>query len=302
MRSNTASFHPGQVRRVPRDRATTRSRPGVPQPHGWVDDLLDSPERLRLLEGYLQEPIGPLLGFGFFGCAFLLKPPWVLKLTSDVSEAAVWDFVMRLREEGAALPGLAAVRSLAQVTPDVDIHPAWRLEGLEEQDVRRPLFAVVREAMHPILQGISVREFTDATIRRLGPAATDHVERLLFDYRQAAQNLLQGKGHASVLTSQLNVIEAEGRLQPLAADLFTAMRELRLDHGVVLADVHPGNVGWRVYAKELGLPEGLCCYDPGLSRVPGGVEGLARTPIVRTNGRRDRRWTRTRASLKLGVV
>ena len=294
-----------------REDPLSRARPGPParepgQPHVWLDELLDRPHRRARIEDYLGESLGPLLGCGYFGCAFLLEPPWVAKFTTDASEAATWDLLLELAGEGVDLPGMTRARSVTRVLPDVDV-----AKGMGDE--RRPLFVVVREAMRPFVDVLShahkLKEFSAATLEHLSAGQAEYVEGLLMDYREIAGAALNPipfpTPEAEVVWLQkLDLVESEGMRQGAAGCLFDSLSDLRVLYDVLLADVHAANVGWRAHL-EIGAHSGedcLACYDPGLSTLPGGpASRVPRMGTLRTNPRRGA-WRRTEASVELGVV
>jgi hypothetical protein len=122
---------------------------------GFLESNLDRFQRT------IDVPIGKLLGCGRFGCVFESDPPWVVKLTRDVSEGPVWSYMASLLEPDEDFPELAVqlpsflvVRDVVRITPDVVFN------GNVE-----PVFGIVREEAVPVFVPFEVRNpFDDSVV------------------------------------------------------------------------------------------------------------------------------------------
>ena len=247
----------------------------------WNDELLE--DHQPSIERAIGMKVDQRLGCGAWGCVYETDAPWVIKFTLDPPEPHVWTIVMEVvRGDRRAQEGVVRVRSLYQLEPPLD------LDG-EDWTV----FAIVREAVHPVFQ--RGRKVTDVTVRKLGLPVEDfvysmpgeHVEVQRWDPRRTRLSAPSLAVHMSGLddgvresvrdfefTMQL-LGQYKGEARNLAFNpdyppehMDLILHELdRLGHGhglaqtlgalgrrsVWLADLHRLNIGWRARRRAPGF-------------------------------------------------
>ena len=127
----------------------------------WNDDLLD--DHHPFIERAIGMKIDRRLGCGAWGCVYETDAPWVVKFTLDPPEPHVWALVMDVvRGSQSAQAGVVRVRNLYQLEPPIEIdYENWTV------------FAVVREAVHPVFK--RGRKLTDFTVAKVGLPEEDFV-------------------------------------------------------------------------------------------------------------------------------
>jgi hypothetical protein len=231
---------------------------------GWAKTVLSRRERI---EEALDLPLGQPLGCGHFGCVFDSTAPWVVKLTRDPTEGAIWQ-KLRLwaMETSYGTDGIARVKDIVRLRPDLKF-------GRREW----PIHAIVREAALPLYDGYS---YSAETIARLGERSSPAYQGNLRELHQLEAAL----GRFKVLAQEWHKLKARKRQLPFALgrveeDLSNATNGMYglyggsigetlgqlLADGIVLRDVHRGNIGWRVHERiddEEANPS-LIIFDPG---------------------------------------
>ena len=122
----------------------------------WLNDLL---EHREAAERAIGAPLGKILGCGHFGCAFASTEPWAVKLTVDPNEAPMWAFIgetLALDPTGQAAAGFTRVKDIVHLLP-----------GAGRGQRKKPLYAIVREQIHPVFENNPPNHLTDYTVRRL---------------------------------------------------------------------------------------------------------------------------------------
>lgn len=228
-----------------------------------------------------------VLGQGAFGTVLGgEKGPWVAKLTYDPDEVPMW---MELAETGTK--GFAALHKIEQLAPSVAI--------------------IVREQIMPVIDdvgtGAYLNGFSIDLVDEDIPDPTRHLDLRMLAvidakpardlyiamhfaniYFLAARVLHQMKrgddlGHVPEEWRDLDFTKeklkiAIERLQEtkVGKQLGLTLQAL-LERGIVLFDLHDGNIGWRIERKSNDLPDGLAgrqkpylvVFDPG--HTPTGV-------------------------------
>lgn len=213
---------------------------------------------------------GEELGCGHYGCVLTVNHPGVvLKLTTDPSEAQFITESMKLGE-----PPTGIVRYL-QILPLEDSHKnrpvfaIWReaaygvgtqmdeatysyLERMDAYDQR-----LARESKRRLEQWLYTASDVRATIQRGGPqmlAATrlnrdwawDQFEWDVFDkvyaLKTARTNKFRGPQRVAYGLRALQVVAEMGENEAFMPEVFGALG-FYLDRGLLLADVHWGNIG-----------------------------------------------------------
>jgi hypothetical protein len=121
----------------------------------WVQDLL---AKQPAVEQAIGAPLGKMLGCGYFGCVFDSTDPWVVKLTVDPQEGPMWAVIMELieKEGGLGQAGFTRIKEIVRLKP-----------GAGRGKRKKALYAIVREAVHPVFESAPPNVITDYTLRRL---------------------------------------------------------------------------------------------------------------------------------------
>jgi hypothetical protein len=267
----------------------------------WVQELLKD---RAAVEHAIREPIGQMLGCGYFGCAFDSRDPWVVKLTIDPQEGPMWAVIMDiLREEGGrGQSGFTRVKEVVRLRP-----------GVGTGKRKKALYAVVREEVQPIFESKPPNSLTDYSVRRLELDPDDKqinptiIAKQAPDLDRFSADLVDTRGipaaSAERIAAQLrdfwnamramfvyDTAVAKNRKRRLSKkDMAAQIRQalalckgevgrglgdglaVLLDHGVVLHDLHVLNVGWRIFADIEGWPRldrGIAVFDPGFTPTP----------------------------------
>lgn len=198
--------------------ARTRTSPGMPR--DWIEGYLlahgaDIAERATMAGDRIR-----ILGCGIWGCVFPLAERWVMKLTIDPDEAPLVNRVIDLRAEGETLEGVVFYRRRPWRAPPVSIRGReWQVYAIERENVR-----MLGDAELNRLHG-SARTFSE--IRR---AAEDfHSAR---DSRDREHARRQYAGLVATISRDMK-----------HGELVQRTMERLLRDGIVLADVHYGNLG-----------------------------------------------------------
>lgn len=217
-------------------------------------------ERARLSRA-LGMPVGPRLGYGSFGAVFPTEPPWIIKVTVDEAEAHTWAEWQKLdRAEYPALPVVQRVHRLV-----------WRETIGGETWVKVPdtgTWVIVREEAKSSLTESSAEKdlwnrygSTFAAVKAAGRVAYNEADYRSEWYRETIEHLLE--------SSELN---RDHEVFLLAATLLRFASE-----GKVFPDLHPRNLGFRLFA-ELG-PPCLMIIDPSVGPGRGRIgEDLVANP------------------------
>jgi len=245
---------------------------------GWIKKIL-APHRIAKIQDLIGYPIGERLGCGHFGCVYQLKEPWVLKITRDPTEGAVWDKIQKYLDEGGyGASGLVRIKKIIRLYPDI----SWRGKTW-------PVHLIVREGVVPFMGehyipglGFGVSSFTESRLRGIRKEAEANelsaVVRGLVLYREAATEWHK----AAALKREYN---RRSRQEAAETKMMDAINELYGpsgcplgetlaglgDAGIYLKDVHLGNIGWRVHPEIDGdeLHAGLVIFDPGHTPTEG---------------------------------
>jgi hypothetical protein len=178
------------------------------------------------------------LGCGGYGCAYATNDKrWIIKISTDATEAALVKSVMDMRMEQSGGDGTGPSKALPGVV---------FFEGIWMRPDRRghTVFVFVRENVQP---------FQDVDVLNLdwfGHSGEEH-PRITKDYGTTALNLAveyatdfydAGNNEAKAsdaISNYLKWMEVISQEMPLVAEVM----EDFLSHGVVLRDVHDRNVG-----------------------------------------------------------
>lgn len=270
-------------------------------------------ERREVFERVTGWDLGPRLGCGFWGCAFATSAPWVVKVTRDATEGPIWAFI---RESYEARPdemaGFPRVDDVMRLRPDVSV----AIEALgEEASEPSPVYAVRREAIDPMFTLTTRRDalrMTQRTADELGLMAPMSYEDMkmdrrpaLVEFKQAIKHLLAYKARSREIQGEeimsrpdrmvIRELESETlkhlavlAQHPLFSDLAASLYGMA-GLGVYFADLHPGNIGWRIHADIEGdvRPLTAVVTDPGVASTPYDVS--VREALLRN---RSRRWPR----------
>lgn len=269
----------------------------------WVKELLNKHDALERAVGV---PIGEMLGCGAFGCAFTSEKPWVVKLTTDATEARMWEYIVNLiAKEGFfdGQAGFSRVRAVYRLRPGVG------------KTGKRTVYAVIREEVAPMFESENPWRVTRATLLKLGldPDSADRtltydaILRTEPDLADLLHALVNERGMGRPRADEVveNVAdfwmtvqalaryrnaELEHRAQRLsevgmlerARSLVLLMRGwvggglgeslgMLLRYNQVLRDAHALNIGWRVHEEIAGMGReegGLVMFDPGFTPTP----------------------------------
>lgn len=268
---------------------------------GWLKIVLQSRPKLEaFVSEILGHPaqLGAVLGCGHWGCVLAVPgTPWVVKISRDPTEGAMWSAIQRLQAEAPnQMQGLARVRAVAQAGI-----VAWR-RGTH------PVYVIVREDVLPFAGDVLAPAEIRYLVSSISPATVSQITKdpnpayvarslattasLLTKFKSWATKFhmkrprrlagrdifgLPSPPHPSRERSIEEFWNIAGELQsePMGyqiGETFSAL--LDLDPPVVLRDVHLGNVGWRVHARLPGFKDeastqGLVIYDPGHTPTKG---------------------------------
>lgn len=221
-------------------------------------------------------PLGQLLGCGHWGCVFESTSPWVVKFTRDPTEGPIW---AKLRaweaETDYATDGIVRIKDIVRLYPDIKF-------GRREW----PIHAIVREEVAPVFS--SEGTWTPYTAERLGssqfprcPTLPPLQKSLRSEFLQTLQGLQLFRDHAAswhrvkaykrpeprkleyfeeLMTRATNYMTG-----PIGGRLGETLNQLVVD-GIVLRDVHHGNIGWRVKdpsASDDDTEHCIVIFDPG---------------------------------------
>jgi hypothetical protein len=211
------------------------------------------------------DPHRDILGTGFWGIAYKLTERVTLKLTLDQAEAAMWRAVWltpTLRNH----PGVAYILNEGFV-PHADVAIGANVSNMAPGAYK--VFAIIREAILPFpkdrkrLKGrerAHAADLLEQTRETAEDAVDDLVDRAyegnaLKDYREAISALEEGPHAVRAVGAFMRVALAVSSVQ------------------AVLADTHPGNVGWPVVdmSKQGPAPvdyTALKVFDLGVSQLP----------------------------------
>lgn len=266
-----------------------------PRVKGWVKTLLENQQMLEKASGGWK--LGTVLGCGHWGCVVdLLDSPWVLKLTVDPTEAHIWSKIVHLTEEERyGDDGFPRIKKIFKLEPGIPygaFQPTAR--GLKQRT--RTAYGIVREKVAPVFntsgwqaattpftaQVLGVQDrlgagTTESTLREEARRVKNHklddflmsLEALV-KYRDLA-NQYHGRGpyvryaedyRQEVLQRISRVLD---RMSGATGGPLGESLQMLASNGVVLADVHYGNIGWR-FLPEVEGEEGYTClvvFDPG---------------------------------------
>lgn len=232
-----------------------------------ITDLLDHHCFKKLAEHYraqIEEAIGltfgkKSLGGGVFGCAFKTSDrAKALKLTFDNTEAANAAF-LRERQEVSRDDAFRAGFSVVYGVWQFDLTPQDRRELLPaEIGAVHDVFAVLREEVEPL--STSPRRTTDLMLdvehdmeafMQAAIRGGEYMQLTSDDNDPRPQDLKRAK----VVAEEIKAILTRGAraLRAAAAATYAFFEET----GVVLADIHAGNVGFRRHrgARDPSDPE-----------------------------------------------
>lgn len=278
--------------------------PGASAP-GGLGEYVN--ERRPRFERALGWPFGKRLGCGHFGCVFKSSGPWVVKVTSDPEEGNVWAFVKELYDDrrlSRSMSGVCRVDDVVRVRPDVGVRGDYGAVNLA------PVHAIRREEAEPLfyedagifrISETTSRLLADRTDVSIGFLPTSRMKD--FIGLQTFVAALKHLDDYDALTldafsdlRQGNRIEPSTRERMLTAARLVASEPLLHDLGVTLettlteadfffADVHKGNLGWRVHRSIQGdkRPLTAVILDAGTARTPYAPE-IRETEIAANRG------------------
>lgn len=258
-----------------------------PRVKGWVKTLLENQLALEKASGGWR--LGTVLGCGHWGCVVdLLDSPWVLKLTVDPTEAHVWSKIVHLTEEERyGDDGFPRIKKIFKLEPGIPYGSQGR---------KRTAYGIVREKVAPVFNtsgwqavttpftsqvlGVQERLGAGVTESTLGEEARRTKNYKLDDFLMSLEALhkyrdladqYHGRGpyvryaedyRQEVLQRISRVLD---RMSGAAGGPLGESLNMLAANGVVLADVHMGNIGWR-FLPEVEGEEGYTClviFDPG---------------------------------------
>lgn len=230
-----------QVRFMP------ESKSGVRVP-GWLKEYVRHYGE-ALINALDVDPNGKILGCGFWGCVMPTNNPnWVVKLTVDPTEAGLIKRIMKIREEstGGADPSLSGIvlyRHAPFVSAEVRAH---------RQTLK--VYVVVREAVDA--PGFLARARSQGGARnwsgRLPSGERQEVTLPALIWTKVwAEEFYKRRGDKKEralqeYTDWVSKVSYDDGMEYIEQTLFQL-----LDEGVVLRDVHLGNVGKAVVDTDL---------------------------------------------------
>lgn len=191
----------------------------------WIADI---EHRLPAIESSIGYPIGDMLGCGHYGCVYESSDDLVVKLSVDPHEGYIWSRIVDLFNHTPAserwrLYGVARPKHVFRL--DNVVLPAGRLG-----DISCYLWCIVRE---------DVEADWD---QRLPEEDVMEFNRWLSDYTFGARE------------------EAIQNVPPLFSNIGHTL-QLLAEHGLVLGDLHFGNIGYRILGSD--EENGPVVLDPG---------------------------------------
>ena len=175
----------------------------------------------RRFGGTSGETLGKFLGCGSWGCAWMFGEE-VLKVTTDPSEATNVAMIGRQfsRQE---LPGVVYTHKLCRGPGHVKDHKTGKTTRV---------WLYLREYIEPFTH----RDEANLRVYSGGKTALEHVQKAGWKWLRAPKGR-----RAQYVSAYLHGVDILRDELPLVAD---AMETLWEDQGLLLADVHLGNIGW----------------------------------------------------------
>lgn len=261
----------------------------------WMKDIVRSPKRWAALQKAVGlELIEDPLGCGSFGCVFAAadpESPWVVKLTIDQHEAAMWQTILELAEsDGYGEEGYTQVKEIVRLKPDL-------ISG-KKRPRKLKTYAIVREAIAPL---VTDNGWSDFSKRVVAPAALpgwvlprwgsnvqletidrparDLIEVVMWisKYHEAARYIYERRpwhrgtpgsphyGPVSIDDARMKLQRSIDMMKTGYGYVLGDTLEMLWGNGIVLNDLRPSNVGWRFLPQFLPENEDnvLVMFDPG---------------------------------------
>jgi hypothetical protein len=267
----------------------------------WVKDLLT---KRHSVEEAIGMPLGDILGCGHFGCVFRSEGPWVVKLSIDPTEGPIWATIgEKIEESRYGSDGFARVKSITRLKPDVgDSKRKNKLYAIVREDCE-PLLTGTSASSYSdyTKQKMGVPNWTNSELHaaltgmvklrntNLPMEVVSRLENLqetlkgIHAYREWGHQARLSRPGARSHDRERFGMYGSSRTHSYQECIERALRATNLmngaiggalgeslsmlgDYGIVLFDVHLGNVGWRVHENIDGLDdagETLVVYDPG---------------------------------------
>jgi hypothetical protein len=263
----------------------------MPRLKRWLSAIVKTPRRWEALQKAVGMSLMPEpLGCGSFGCVFAAadpSSPWVVKITIDPHEAAMWNVITSLAEsEGYGEDGFTKIKEIVRILPDYTT-----------KTKRTKIHAIVREAIAPLLNEGGFSEFSKQIVKpallptsmyasqnmlqQVERPARDLIEIVnhVFNYHEAARYIYDRRPGSRARREQSmfgpqSLDQAKSRLQRsidmmqggyswVLADTLGML----LNQGIVLNDLRPMNIGWRFLPEFLPDNEDnvLVLFDPGFT-------------------------------------
>jgi hypothetical protein len=265
----------------------------------WLRDL-DKPA----IERAVGMPLGAVLGCGHWGCVIASTPPWVIKLTRDPTEGPIWAKIVGWTREqdertnGLGTEGVVRVKDIVRLRPDVQfrgktfpLHAIVREEAIPllggGAGLGMSLYTMELLGFNEAAKkrGLSESEFyyvVPDSLRRWAdrhpdlPLIAGNARELadllhgLEKYRDAAtawhhQHELKRPQPYKINAAEDNMQAAIGHMSGWIGNAIGETLGEMLSDGLVLRDVHWGNIGWRIHPERPGdeFQQTLVIYDPG---------------------------------------
>lgn len=259
-----------------------------PRVKAWVTTLLQHKDTLERAAG--RGKLGEVLGCGHWGCVVdLVGTPYVLKLTVDPTEAHIWQKIVNLtNDEVYGGDGFPRIKKIFKLEPGIQYGRQGRV---------RTAYGIVREKIVPVFGGreLVTTAFTGEVLGMPHGWTWHETARLarqvpqnykmqefatalsaLMRYREAA-HLWHKYTPYSNYSRHAVLQKAEAAASHMCGSVGGPLGEslsMLASNGVLLRDVHFGNIGWR-YLTDVEGEEGYTClviFDPG--HTPTGKQQL----------------------------
>lgn len=241
----------------------------------WLKSIVKNPRRWKALQQAIgMELIPEPLGCGSFGCVFAAadpSSPWVVKLTIDPHEAAMWQTILELAErEGYGDEGYTHIKDIVRLKPDV-------VSGKKKLKTH----AIVREAIAPIMDDGGLTEFSRRVVGEEGFGELKDILTWIHKYHEASMYIYDrrpsarrrpmkfsyGYGPQSMDDAKNRIRRAIDMIKGGYGSVLGETLELLFANGIVLNDLRTANVGWRFLPQFLEANEDnvFVLFDPGFT-------------------------------------